>query len=238
MSLLVFQHESHESSGLLGRVLQEHGHRLRTIALFDSQAVPPDLDDVDGIVSLGGAMNVDEADRHPWMKPELESLAQAHAAGIPVVGICLGAQLLAAALGAQVAPLETPEVGWQSVRLGFPGTMDPIFTGIPWDTVQFHLHGQEVAKLPPDAVGLAGTKACRTQAFKAGLRTYGFQFHFEWDQEQLARFADNGLVTKAGENPQRIKDQIHDHFDAYHRVGRRLCENLATYLFPIDKRLM
>src|SRR5262245_32861350 len=110
MSLLVLQHTADEDASRLGATLRDHGHRLRTILLTNGQApssLPADLDDVSGLVILGGPMNVDQAEQYPWMKREMELIRQAHAAGKPIVGICLGAQLIGAALGGEVAAMES-----------------------------------------------------------------------------------------------------------------------------------
>ncbi|MEX2214582.1 MAG: type 1 glutamine amidotransferase [Phycisphaeraceae bacterium] len=236
MALIVFQHEPHEAPALLGQALQAHGCQLRTIKLFAGDAVPPDLDDVDGILILGGAANVDEADKHAWMNAELAYIKQAHDAGLPIVGICLGAQLIAAALGGKVAPMAKPEVGWKNIKLAFAGTTDPILAGIPWDTTQFHLHGQEVAALPAEGVPLAGSTMARLQAFRVGLTTYAFQYHFEWDAAAIATMSRDSLVTKAGEKSETIVDLAKNYLPPYRRLGDRLCENIATLLFAIDKR--
>jgi GMP synthase (glutamine-hydrolysing) len=123
MSLLVFQHHENEPPCVLGSVLQDHGHKLRIVELFAGQTVPPDLDDVDGILSMGGPANVDETAHYSWITPELEFLKNAHGK-VPIVGICLGAQLIATALGGKVAAMPTPEVGWAVVKQAFPGTID------------------------------------------------------------------------------------------------------------------
>lgn len=236
MSLLVFQHQASEPPAMLGAVLRDHGHKLRVIELYAGQSVPPDLDDVDGILSMGGAANVDETAKYPWLAGEMAYLKTAHERSVPIVGICLGAQLIAAALGGKVAAMAVPEVGWGNVKLAFPGTIDTIYMGLQWDTVQMHLHGQEVAALPPGATPLAGSKACKTQAFKVGPTTYGFQYHFEWTDADIRAAAHDELVKKAGVNPETIVQGIAQHYDGYRRLGNRLCETIALMLFPIDKR--
>lgn len=236
MSLLVFQHQANETPARFGEILRDQGHRLRVIKIGEGQPVPADLDDVDGVISMGGAANVDEVAKYPWLNAEMDYIKKAFAANIPIVGVCLGAQLIATALGGKVAAMAAPEVGWQGVKLAFPGTTDTIYQGIPWDSVQFHLHGQEVATLPPNGVPLAGSKACKTQAFKVGLKTYAFQYHFEWNEKDLRAAAKDELVTKAGVNPDAIINDIEKHYDSYRRLGDRLCETMAVMLFPIDKR--
>jgi GMP synthase (glutamine-hydrolysing) len=237
MSLLVFQHHPGETPDEFGRTLRDYGHKLRVIKLHEGQSVPTDLDDVDGVISLGGPMNVEEVALYGWIEKELAYLKLAHEAGKPIVGICLGAQLIAAALGGKVTAMASPEVGFQNLKLGIPaGTTETLYQGIPWDTMQFHLHGQEVSALPPGAVPLAGSKMCKTQAFRVGLRTYAFQYHFEWDVNGLRTAARDPLVEKAGAKSEDILQQIELHFDSYRRVGNRLSETIAIMLFPIDKR--
>lgn len=236
MSILVFQHESNEPAAILGDVLQRQGHRLRTVKLFAGESIPTDLDDVDGIVTMGGSANVDEVAKHSWMQPEMDLIKTAREAGLPVVGICLGAQLIAAAMGGKVEKMETPEVGWETLNVAFPGTTDPVFSGITWKAPQFHLHGQQITELPPGATPLAGSAACRTQAFKMGFNTYAFQFHFEWSQQAIAEMSRNELFASAGVTSESVLAGTKQHFSTYRRLGDRLCENIATFLFPIDKR--
>jgi GMP synthase-like glutamine amidotransferase len=236
MSVLVFEHWPTEGPAAIGAALRGQGHLLRTVRLHAGEPVPVDLDDVDGIVSMGGPMNVDEVSRHPWLGGEMEYLKKAHEVGVPIVGVCLGAQLIGAALGGQVGAMPVPEVGWGPVKLVFPGTVDPLLAGIGWETVQFHLHGQEVKALPAGGVTLASSKACKNQAFRVGLKTYGFQYHFEWDREDLAVAAQDGLVAKAGASAGQIVQQAATYYEAYRRLGDRLCRSIAMLLFPIDKR--
>ncbi|NJL31133.1 MAG: type 1 glutamine amidotransferase [Phycisphaerales bacterium] len=131
MSLLVLVHAETEGPGVLGRVLQDHGHKLRFINLYQNLPLPPDLDNVDGLVIMGGPMNVDETAQHPWLVEEMACIKSAHQAGLPIVGICLGAQLIAAALGGEVKAMPQAEIGWHALKLAFPGTTDPLFAGTP-----------------------------------------------------------------------------------------------------------
>lgn len=236
MSLLVFQHTPTEGPAVLGEVLQSQGHRLRTVRLYADDPVPADLDDVDGILSMGGPMNVDQADRYPWIEQEMRYLKAAHGAKVPIVGVCLGAQLIGAALGGQVAAMAKPEIGWGPINLAFPGTTDTLMAGMGWQTVQFHLHGQEVSKLPPDATPLAGSKQCKNQAFRVGLTTYAFQYHFEWNEKDIEVVMKDPFIPQSGFSAQQILHEARDYYDDYRRLGDRLCQAIAACLFPIDKR--
>ncbi len=231
MALPIFVHAPNESPCVLGRVLQAHSHNLQIIRMDLGQPAPPDLDNVHGLIIMGGPMNVGETEQYPWLNDEMAYIKRVHEAGLPVVGVCLGAQLIAAALGGQVAAMPNgPEIGFGNVRQSFPGTLDTLHAGIAWNTTQFHMHGQEVTKLPPEGTPLSGSKVCKTQAFKVGLRTYGFQYHFEWDQADIElMLADPWLVQHA--QPQEIRGQMAQHFGGYRRVGNRLCENIVEYLF-------
>lgn len=236
MSIVVFQHHEHEHAAVLGAVLQEHGHRLRTIHLHAGDRVPPDLEDVDGVISMGGPMNIDQTQDHAWIEDEAAFIRLAFEAGLPIVGVCLGAQLLAKAIGGQVGTMESSQVGWHNVRLAFPGTIDPLYAGIRWDAVQFHLHSQQISELPPGATPLAGSRQCRTQAFRAGMRSYGFQYHFEWTAGDIQRVCRNGLPSDSGVDAASILQSLEQNFPGYRRQGDRLCRNLAMLLLPIDKR--
>lgn len=239
MAILVFQHNHLESPGRLGDTLRDIGHRLRVVRLDQGDAFPADLDDVDGIVSLGGPMNVEDQAEHPWIKQELAYLKQAYEADVPMVGICLGAQLIATAMGGKVEAMPAAEIGWHTVQLAFPGTLDPIYAGIPWQHMQFHLHGQEITELPPGATPLAASKVCKNQAIKVGLKAYGFQYHFEWDRDHVQRAIDGHQtwIGQAEADIQAIRDEIEQYYAMYRHLGDRLCMNIATLLFPIEKRL-
>lgn len=239
MSILVFQHDRHETTARLGEILRDHGHRLRTIELFDGQPLPPDLDDVDGLISMGGPMNVDQSDAHRWIDGECELIREAHEGGLAVLGICLGAQMVARALGGEVGAMEKPEIAFGPVKAGFPGTIDPLHAGIPWTWNVLHLHGQEVTKLPEKAVPMYGSDGCRVQSFKVGLRTYGFQYHFEWRREQIDAVlrANHAWLAGHGVDAGVIGHDLDAGYDLHRQLGDRLCRNIADLLFPLDKRL-
>lgn len=237
MALFVFQHHRMETPSRLGETLRDRGHRLRILKLYDGQAVP-DLDDADAVVSMGGPMNVADAAEHPWLDDEMTFLRQAHERRLPIVGVCLGAQLLAAALGGEVGPMDAAEAGWHPVQQGFPGTNDALHAGIPWKTMQMHLHAHEVKKLPHDATPLSGSQACKTQAFRVGQTAYGFQYHFEWTRRDIEAALDafGGDFEAAGADPPGVKRGLEEHYAMYRHLGDRLCDNIADLLMPLDKR--
>jgi GMP synthase-like glutamine amidotransferase len=241
MAITVFEHHPLETADRLGTVLNEHGHRLDIIQLHRGQPVPPDLDNVDGVISMGGPMNLDDAERPDWMRPELDFLKAAHEADLPVLGVCLGAQLIAEALGGSVEKMESPEIGFGKVTSTFFGTTDPLHLGVPWDMQMFHAHGRQVTSPPPGGtpMPLSGSAATKCQAFRVGLNTYGFQYHFEWTRKTIEQvIADDPEFYGSGEHrPDDLLRSLDPHYRLYRHLGDRLCQNLATLMFPLDKRL-
>jgi GMP synthase-like glutamine amidotransferase len=244
MAIIVLQHSPSDPPARLGATLRDHGFKLdvRRLDLVGAAGVPVDFDNVHGVISMGGEQNVGED--HAWMTPELDYLRKAHALQIPVIGICLGAQMIAAALGGKVGPLgdgskKTVEWGFTKVSLGTFGQLDTVLAGIAWDSYQFEAHGQEVKQLPPDSTVLASSAACKVQAFRAGLRTYGFQYHFECDRAMIDEFTGRSAASlaAAGLTAGDIAAQADRHYEMFGRLSERLCVNLATYLFPLMRKM-
>jgi GMP synthase (glutamine-hydrolysing) len=247
MSILVLQHSAVSGPGRLGVTLRDHGFRLdiRRLDLDGAAALPPDLDDVQGILSLGGPQNVTDQPPAPFMEAELELLRAAHAQQLPVIGICLGAQLIAHALGGTVAPMVDdsggPRVEWgfHPIALNPVGQIETMLAGIAWNAHHFCAHGQEVKQVPPESTLLASSKQCKVQIYRAGLRTYGFQHHFECDLSMIeALLAESSAsLAKAGLSSSEVMQQAERHYPTFSRLSDRLCVNLATYLFPLHHRL-
>lgn len=244
MAIVVLQHAEECSAGRLGVTLRDLGLAVdvRRLDLPKNHAfnrgrcerqigVPIDLDDVHGVVILGGPQNV--GDNQPWMAAEIEFIRRAHAAELPILGICLGAQLIAHTLGGQVGPMDKPEVGFVNVKVSVPGQIETLLAGVPWDHPQFASHGQEIKQLPAGSTHLMSSAACKNQAFKAGVRTYGFQFHFELDRPMIDALvqAEGKQCQAAGVSAQEIASQADKHYATFARVADRLCLNAATFLF-------
>lgn len=235
MAIIVFQHHDIGRPGRLGATLRDHGHRLDVRLLHTGDAIPPDFDNVTGVLSLGGTQNVGDSPEHaPWMSAEMGFLREAHARELPVVGICLGAQLLAAGLGGEVAAMEQPEIGFHTVHLSPVGQIETLFAGLSWDSPQFCHHAFEVTKLPPGAALLASSKRCKVQAFRAGLRSYGVQSHFEVDQRGVRALIAEGRneLNRAGYTLDEIEQQIEERYATFARLSDRLCVNIAAFLIP------
>jgi GMP synthase (glutamine-hydrolysing) len=180
MRAVVIQHEEHEGPGMIAPALEAAGFQLtRRFRQVKHEDVGADL-----WVVLGGPMGVYEADAHPFLGSELAFLAERLAVDAPVWGVCLGAQLLAAAAGAEVFPGRNGfEVGAGPLRWTKEGLADPVIGGVPPKSVVAHWHG-DTFKPVPGASLLASTDRYAQQAFRIG-RSYGFQFHLELTAEEL-----------------------------------------------------
>lgn len=239
MAIIVFQHSERGGLGRLGATLRDHGFKLdiRRLDQLGAKALPADLDNVHGIISLGGPQNVGES--HDWMSGEADLLRQAHARQLPVIGICLGAQMIASALGGEVGPMDKPELGMPIVSLNPGGQTETMLGGIPWDCPQFSTHGYEIKKLPVGAQALGGSKQCKIQVYRAGIRTYGFQYHPEADMDMIQTYtaADGKFHERAGVTAEQVLADAEKHYEMFARAADRLAVNLATYLFPLSRKL-
>ena len=178
----IIQHVAHEGPGLVGELLAAAGYGYDMIRTDLGQDLP-DLAQIGGLVALGGPMSVHDTDQFPWLADERRLLAAATGGGLPVLGVCLGAQQLAAALGAEVTSGDSAEIGVGTVTLTASGRRDrvlgPEYGGLADTAIPcVHWHHDTFA-LPAGAEHLAATRVFPHQAFRVGSRAYGFQFHVE-----------------------------------------------------------
>ncbi|MCH7599398.1 MAG: gamma-glutamyl-gamma-aminobutyrate hydrolase family protein [Myxococcales bacterium] len=185
--LLVFQHVAHEILGTLDPLLRSHGVRIRYVNFGRNPTAVPKIDGYNGLVVLGGPMNVNEFESHPHLETELRLISEAIECGIPILGICLGAQLLAKALGAEVRAYEEKEIGWYELEPTPDGLQDPLFSHFAEHETVFQWHG-DTFDIPEDAVQLALGRGCANQAFRYGDSAYGLQFHLEVDAALIERW--------------------------------------------------
>jgi GMP synthase (glutamine-hydrolysing) len=194
--LLVFQHAAHEPLGTLDPHLRREGFRIRYVNFARQPGARPGIDGYDALIVLGGPMNVDEAERHPHLPHEVEVIRDALDRGRPVLGICLGAQLLAHALGGHVGRAAEPEIGWHDVALSDAAGDDPLLGHFSGIERVFQWHG-DTFELAADATHLASSERCANQAFRVGDAAWGLQFHLEVDQPMIARWLRNPANQEA-----------------------------------------
>lgn len=185
--VLVFQHVPYEPLGTLDPLLKEAGFRIRYVNFGRDAAQRPALHRYAAIIVLGGPMNANEIDDYPNLQTEVEILQEALERQMSVLGICLGAQLLAKALGGSVAQNERREIGWHDVQLTAAGAADPVLSAFSSTQRVFQWHEDGIA-LPPGCTHLAHSPASRVQAFRFGEHAYGLQFHLEVDHHLIERW--------------------------------------------------
>ena len=198
---LVLVHLEHEGLGTLGEWLPAAGLDLDQVKLHEGEPVPGEVPpEYAALVVMGGGMGVGDAERLPWLRDEMDLIRRTTEAGTPVLGVCLGAQLLAAANGGRVEPGSAgPEIGASLVYLGDRAAQDPLLTGVTPIAEVVQWHWDAVVELPPGAAVLASSPAYPHQAFRVGERAWGLQFHVETSPEMVRRWAEHDSARLAGE---------------------------------------
>lgn len=201
--VMVCQHVGYELLGTLNPLFKDAGFRLRYVNFGRKPELQPELEGYDGLVLLGGPMNVDEEARYPHLRYELHLIEEALKRDIPVLGICLGSQLLAKALGSKVERNPVREIGWHEVQLSESGKCDPLLRHFQPAEKIFHWHG-DTFELPRGAEHLASSQNCRNQAFRYGEKAYGLQFHLECDEALIERWL---MVPQHQAELESVKDR-------------------------------
>jgi len=182
----VLQHIRCEPPGTYADLLHARGIAIETVHLDESGELP-DWHDVDLVLAMGGPMGVNDESEHPWLAREKDWIARAVRAGMPYLGVCLGAQLLAASLGAKVSTGPVPEVGVLPVMLTADGQADPVFSALGSWFPALQWHG-DTFEVPDGAVHLGSSAAYPNQAFRFGDAAYAVQFHVEVTDQMLAEW--------------------------------------------------
>ena len=222
MRVLSIVHEAGPTGGggIFERAVPERGHRLDRWVAADGEAPPGAPSDWDAVMVFGGAMHPDQDAEHPWLAGEAWFIETALADGVPLLGVCLGAQLIARAAGASVGPSSSPEIGWFEVSRE-DGSDDPVVGSLPdrFRAFQWHYYTFDV---PPGAVQVATSAAAR-QAYRLGDRVWGIQFHAEVDRTML----DHWLREGRKELPKPVEElraETDRYLPTWNEQGRALCE--------------
>lgn len=238
--VLVFQHVAHEILGTLHPLLKDAGFRIRYANFGRDPGTEVAMDRYDGLVVLGGPMGAYEGDKYPHLEVEKEAIRRAIKDEKPVLGICLGAQLIASALGAKVGPSPVKEIGWYEVSLTDEGKSDPLLKDLQPTEWIFQWHG-DALELPPGAVWLASSESCAAQAFRVGEKVYGFQFHLEVDEAMIERWLhvhsnQADLMSLGGPaHTERIRAATGKHIRHQTQLGKRVFSRYIE-LFSTKRR--
>jgi GMP synthase-like glutamine amidotransferase len=213
-------HGANARAELFGDIVRERSHVLEEWSLAWETPPPRPVDDYDAVMVFGGSMHADQDDRHPWLQEETLLIQRILAAHQPVLGVCLGAQLLARAAQAPVMLAPEPEIGWYDVELTQDGQDDPVLGELPQRFSAFQWHYYTHA-LPAGAVELASSSGC-TQAFRLGDLAWGVQFHPEVTEQQIGSWLADEEDRPA--NADAIAEESRTRIGEWQTLGRRLCD--------------
>jgi GMP synthase (glutamine-hydrolysing) len=220
MNVLAVVHGSNVPAGVFGDEVERRGHRVAEWSLAWGTPPPAPIDDYGAVMIFGGSMHADQDDRHPWLREEnlfVQRLLDLH---VPLLGICLGAQLIAKAAHAPVRAMAEPEVGWVEVELTAEAADDPVFSGLPSRFSSFQWHFYEFG-IPAGACELARSSTC-PQAFRLGGMAWGVEFHPEVNRA----IVEEWLAESPEELPGTAEGFLADfdaHSEQWETIGRSLC---------------
>jgi GMP synthase (glutamine-hydrolysing) len=225
MRALAIVHQRDAGPGVFGETIRGCGGELDEWTLAERPEPPADPLGYDAVLVLGGAMNVDEGERHGWLAEEEGLLRGLLERGVPLLGLCLGGQLLAAAAGAEARRAPRPEIGWHQVEVTPEGIDDPLLGPLAPAFDAFQWHSYEFA-LPPGAIPLARSEVC-LQAARLGERAWALQFHPEVSRADALHWVDDYEAdpdaVRIGVDPAALGPETEEKIDAFNQLGRDLC---------------
>ena len=224
MKVLAAVNQDDAGPGLFADAVRDAGAEL--VEWRPRDGAPPS-ERFDALIVLGGAMHPDQDGEHPWLSDERRWLASLIERGVPALGVCLGAELLAQAAGWQAGPMRAPEIGWKEVVLTHAADADPLFSKLPrsFRSLQWHSY----AALPPAGAPVLACSAAAAQGYRLGERAWGIQFHAEVTREIVAGWIDDARATdaddvrEAGVDLDELSAATEREIDAWNALGRELC---------------
>lgn len=231
MRVLSVIHGRTAHSGVFGEVVRAAGHELdeRSFALGDPPTEPPEA--YDALLVFGGSMNVHEVHGHPWLRDERGVLERALEHEVPVLGVCLGGQLLASVAGAAVSRAPEPEIGWHEVEKTPEGEDDPLLGPLPARFTAYQWHSYKF-DVPRDAVLLAESPVC-AQAYRLGETAWGTQFHAEVTREivraWLAAYGTDPDAVRVGLDPSLEERRLDEEIGRWNEIGRTLVGGFLAF---------
>jgi GMP synthase (glutamine-hydrolysing) len=231
MRVLSVYHGRHPHSGLFGEAVRAGGHQLDERSFARGRLPGAPAESYDAVMVFGGGMNVHEVDSNPWIVDETRMLEGLLEAQVPVLGVCLGGQLLASAAGAQVSRARLPEIGWYEVRTTPEAAADPLLQHVPDRFTAFQWHSYQFA-LPSEAVLLAYSPVC-AQAYRLGDSAWGIQFHAEVTKDivsdWISREGTDPDAVRVGFDPARERLRLEEQIGRWNRLSRKLVGGFLAF---------
>ena len=220
IEVCVLRHVACEGIGTIADALRDRAIGWREICTHDGDAVPVEIGDASGLIVMGGPMGVYDTDRYPFLRDEMHLIKDALRREVPVLGICLGSQLLASVLGATVRGGKQKEIGWYPVSLTDVAAVDGLWKGMGPSFMAFHWHG-DVFDLPRGAIPLASSDLTECQAFRHGAHAYGLLFHMEVTDASIGGMVETfeEELTEEGLGGARILQATSQHLPGLQAIG-------------------
>lgn len=227
MKILVCKHVPQEGLGYFEKLFRGSGIDFEYQELYQ-EAKPRQLDDYQGLIVMGGPMNVYQEKEYPFLKTDMFYIEEALHRNLPMLGFCLGAQLFSRVLGGRVFKNEQPELGWYELNLADRDS--PLFSDFPDSFKVFQWH-EDTFSIPPGGTLLASSATCRNQAFAWGTKVFGVQFHLELDQPMVNEWlGDEATVTGWGFDVKAIALDTEKYIINEKELGKKLFENFRKIL--------
>jgi len=234
--ILIIKHISIEGPGIIADFFKNKTGKVKTVELDKGDKLPENLSEIEAVISLGGPMSVYEVDKFSFLKDEDIFLKEVLKEEIPVLGICLGAQLLAKACGAKIRKAEQEEIGWYKVSLTEDGKKELLFKGLSNELDVFEWH-RDTFEIPNNGILLASSQHCRNQAFRFGRNAYGLQFHIEVTPRMIESWIGEYLDTDNESEMPDARKMLVETYEKKNQFVRRANRILSNFFRLIAEKV-